>query len=215
VKARHFEVIDMSEKDYSLLRKFDLDAAKRGEAICMMSRRNARFVAHVPECQIDRRVLVIAEGASNVNAYCDDGCYIIKDPGAPEALRMAPLAWVEGKPVYPGDVLYWLNAYNPGATFVVGDRVLDSGTIAGVSTMHDGTTRGEGGDSGMRPENLTWTAPKVKRHGWVNVHRKTGGVPAHCAFVSHAYSTKELADMYEENHGPRLACIRIEWEEPA
>ena len=57
-------------KNYSLLRPFDLEAAKRGEPILW----------------IDHPIRWVA----------------LSD----KELRMAPLCWVEGRPVYKGDVLY-------------------------------------------------------------------------------------------------------------
>jgi hypothetical protein len=89
VKARHSEGIDMSEKDYSLLRPFNLEAAKAGEAICYDNAIRCKYIAGP-----DRVGSIAYEGY--------DGLLYTATYG----FRMAPLAWCEGKPVYKGDVLY-------------------------------------------------------------------------------------------------------------
>lgn len=98
------------QNDYTLLRPFNLEAAKRGEPICCSKGMSARFVAHEPSIsdQADR-VIVVADG--NLVTYCEDGVYI---PGlnSEQDLRMAPLGWVEGKPVYQGDKLWNIRINN-------------------------------------------------------------------------------------------------------
>ena len=96
-------------------------------------------------------------------------------------LRAAPLCWVEGKPVYPGDVLEREN----GKAFVP-DIVAISGELRML---------GEGLPSFLNPELLRWPRPKpVKR--WINIYPNTG------------HSTKAAADQAEAIG--RIACIEIE-----
>lgn len=110
-----------------------------------------------------------------------------------EQLRMAPLAWVEGKPVYKGDRLWWVtqkrwinalryeNNLNKPAIKDDNDCVSD---VAWLS-------------------NLTWTPPKVKREGWVNVYGYDR--------IATTHESQEKANL---NAGrDRIACVRIEWEE--
>lgn len=90
----------MSEKDFSKLRPFDLEAAKRGEAL----------FASVSE---PKKVLKYVAGPDKCGAVvvCDENgyfCYRYRNQ-----LCMAPLAWVRASatdptlwPVYKGDVLW-------------------------------------------------------------------------------------------------------------
>jgi hypothetical protein len=73
-----------------------------------------------------------------------------------------PLAWVEGKPVYPGDTLYWTSSSGVIMCFVAGSKMIDDGIIQGTSSAKGQVIYGEDGNSGVRPEDLTWTAPKTK-----------------------------------------------------
>lgn len=58
------------------MKPFDLEAAKRGELIVTRNGRNAKFVAHVPECDSLSRVYAFIEGNKVVNAYNEAGEYI-------------------------------------------------------------------------------------------------------------------------------------------
>lgn len=77
------------EKKTDLLRPFNLDAAKAGEPICWDDGESYEFLA---EAGVD--------GDHAIRDVC--GNIILTGEGA---LRMAPLTWLDGKPVYPGDVL--------------------------------------------------------------------------------------------------------------
>lgn len=81
------------ENDYSLLRAFDEERAKAGEAICFAGSRKV--------------VLYIAGPDKAANIVCDVDGYL-RDYFH-TALRLAPLCWVEGKPVYKGDVLWHIH----------------------------------------------------------------------------------------------------------
>ena len=88
----------MTEKDYSLLRPFDLDAARDGAAIVAIvdggTKMEPREFVTGPDCM----------------GYCvvstNEGVYRL---GKAHEYRMAPLCWLEGKPVYPGDDLWWIS----------------------------------------------------------------------------------------------------------
>ena len=160
----------MTEKDYSLLRPFDLEAARDGAAIVALvdggTKMEPRGFVKGPDCM----------------GYCvvvtDEGVYRL---GKAHEYRMAPLCWVEGKPVYPGDVLEREN----GKAFVP-----DIVAISGELRMP-----GEGLPSFLNPELLRWPRPKpVKR--WINIYPNTG------------HSTKAAADQAEAIG--RIACTEIE-----
>lgn len=169
-----------TERDYSLLRPFDLEAAKRGEAICFSSGAEIkRFIAG-PD-SVGDYVFVVPGGQF----------YFVRE----KAIRMSPLCWVEGRPVYRGDVLYQTHP------IMTDPRVVENG-------CEDGITDSKGRWNGR--DHLTWTPPKVKREGWVNIYPPYHGWVAK---TSGAHRTKEEADGYAEQ--ARIACVRIEWEEVA
>ena len=138
----------MTDKDYSLLRPFDLDAAKRGEPICCRDGRPAKFIAHVPEATpIFDRVIALCVGKTSNLYHCNEEARIssIGDP----IFCMAPLAWLEGKPVYKGDKV-WCKLY--------GETVTVSGSFEPdmvIATGHD---------AGLVLDVLdcTWAAPAPK-----------------------------------------------------
>lgn len=115
-------------------------------------------------------------------------------------LRRAPLAWVEGKPVYRGDVLY----RGTSQVVVIGaaNETVAVETVAGAVGDLAGTS------------DLTWepVKPKTKRKGWINLYANSEGdkpmVSRHVCLTRCA--ADELADMVRSE---RLACIEVEWEE--
>lgn len=87
----------MCEKNLSLLHPFDAEAAKRGKLICSNITGEIRIYVAGPDKMGN---LVLND--------CDGVLYI----GHKSAYSMAPLAWVEGKPVYKGDQLFLKDSGN-------------------------------------------------------------------------------------------------------
>lgn len=112
-----------------------------------------------------------------------------------DALFMKPLCWVECKPVYKGDVLYHVSA----------------GRLVIHDTHHSSIDDLQTDQGPCHSSNLTWTKPRVKREGWVNVYAVSSIEASASALTSHAYSTIERA--HAGAGADRLACVRIEWEE--
>lgn len=179
-----------TEKDYSLLRPFDLEAAKAGEAICWHEDGDVALDVMF----IRDRVVPVFENAfteklEQVAFFTQSECGVY--------LRMAPLCWVEGKPVYKGDVLY----YERGKI-----------EIEGVSSWLSCEVMRSKFGFNIKASCLTWTPPNVKREGWIAVQT---GNPCfgYAAWCSHVCATKEQA---EKNYGAAsVVVVRIEWEEPA
>lgn len=169
-----------TERDYSLLRPFDLEAAKRGEQICFPSGAEITRFIDGPDSDGDF-VFLIPRGQFSF--------------AREKSLRMAPLCWVEGRPVYRGDVLYGKGECSD-LTYIA-DKVESGGTLISQE-----------GTSGKKeqPEFLTWTPPKVKREGFVVVNKAS------------VFNSREQAeacrDSFLENTG-RFVIGRAEWEEPA
>lgn len=160
------------KRDYSLLRPFDLEAAKAGEQPISKGK-VVRYVAG-PDC------------TDRVCCENQNGFYFIPKRN----LYAAPLAWVEERPVYKGDVLY----VDGAPIEVTGGK---DGEI--LSNLWSFDTK-----------YLTWQKPKVKKSGWVNIYPSFGSGCLH--------PSKEAADLastqdYLSIDSGRVACIEIHWEE--
>lgn len=182
----------MTVKDYSLLRPFDLEAAKRGEPICYGA------------CGDYGKVKFLAEaGPDGDHAIRDSDGNNYAEPSY--ALCMAPLTWVEGKPVYIDDVMY-ANVENisphPNGLRITG--VYPNGNLVWESI---GDTRTS--IDGYSAHLLTWKKPKVKREGWINIYPTTIGYAV--ASTSVVHPSKRSADEMAETN--RIDCIHIKWEE--
>lgn len=122
--------------DYSLLRPFDLDAAKAGYAlVCTHDGSSRKYVAG-PDTE-DKIIVTDANGVFQKSGYYR------------EHYCMAPLAWIEGKPVYEGDVLYVLGKPRE----VIGTSRSAEGWLLAQDAplMH------------FNPDAASWNPPKVKR----------------------------------------------------
>jgi len=124
-----------------LLRPFDLEAAQRGEPILWGGQfEPATFVARARKGKTN-----IIERAGMHAGLLDHVEY------APdEYLHMAPLCWVEGRPVYKGDRL-WCKLYNEWVT--------------ATGSRQDGVLNADGHEPGLDLDvrACTWSAPKVRR----------------------------------------------------
>ena len=126
-----------------------------------------------------------------VLSYGDAHGYCVSQPS--DTFYLPPLGWVEDKPVYPGDVLYWKGV--PG----------ECQPLTVVGTLGDWRcTHPNGAIYRFNASELTWSPPRVRKHGWVNVYEggRTG---------AYTHPTQEAAT---RNADPgRKGCVRIEWEE--
>lgn len=170
------------EKDYSLLRPFDLEAARRLETICDNHAFNTYEFLGSEEHE-HRKTKVAIRSISPIKGHLYVADYA--------DLRMAPLAWVEGRPVYKGDVL-WLTI---GDKSSITAECFDNGMICG-------TCKEDGIGSDAEPIYLTWQKPKTKREGWMNCYE---------IGENYVYPTEGKANS-QATHS-RIACLRIEWEE--
>ncbi|WP_343743355.1 hypothetical protein [Herbaspirillum huttiense] len=57
------------------MKPFNLEAAKSGAPIVTRDGREARFIAHVPECEPPARLIVHLNGYGECDAYDEDGRY--------------------------------------------------------------------------------------------------------------------------------------------
>lgn len=131
------------DNDYSLLRPFDLDAAKNGEPICMADGKLVKFLAHEQGHPYLKDWAVIVLSPVGVSTHKEDG-QRWQDGTSSHDLRMAPLCWVEGRPVYKGDKLW----HTSGCT-IVAHHLNIKGSVCQ-----------EGENMGEWIKNLTWEAPQ-------------------------------------------------------
>ena len=180
----------MTEKDYSLLRPFDLEAAKAGAKVCWHEDGEVAVdVMFVRDRVIPLFEMCFSEEQAAVFTHDDSRRY----------LRAAPLCWVEGKPVYPGDVLW--------QTTLAGDVLKRKAKqISADGSYLEFEETGSWAMDGS-VSKLSWAEPPpkpVKR--WINVYPGMYRDGGPCSTTMH--STKEAADD-DLMHGS-IACIEIE-----
>lgn len=143
-------------KKYELLRPFDLEAAKRGDAVCTKNSEMMRFVG----VSVSGDNIAICEHYVKVNG-CHGRSVEYFDFSA---LRMEPLAWVEDHPVYRGDLLYYLDSLAGWQEFIAHDSesCIEGKYFYPVEVAFIGVCAG----------NLTWKKPIKKKYVWLNIYQR-------------------------------------------
>lgn len=132
------------EKDYSLLRPFDLEAANFGTKAYWFETECVWFGPSGNKFSQPMYAVEHNAGMSYVPA---------------SELRAYPLAWVEGRPVYKGDVLYCEKLAEHTGIAV---QYFQTGMIHGLGQIYSDLLV-------AHPEHMTWQKPKTKREGWIEV----------------------------------------------
>jgi len=176
------------QNDLSLLRPFDLEAAKNGEEICWSAIKDAVTFVGVAN---NSKIAYDSGGELGFTSRC--------------SFRMKPLCWVEGKPVYKGDVLWYKDSHSTICTIKVygyNPRQKNNSGLTGFVVQTDGKYN-VGCDEVWAPfSSWTWNKPKqkVKRKVWINVY------PEACS----TYLSEHLA--YVNAYNDRIACVETEIE---
>ena len=165
------------EKDLSKLRPFSPEEAKAGGLMCDVSRVGGAYT-----------YIAGPDAGGWIATENEKGIFIFS---AVTNLFMLPLCWVEGEPVYPGDVL----EHTRLGEVVAKGLHASQGMI--VVEKYDG----------LALENLAWPRPKpVKR--WINIYAGTYSPSVEVEL----HPSKEVAD---QRAGLRcLSCIEIELPPP-
>lgn len=179
----------------NLLRHIDLNTIKRGDIICWLDRIDwtAEYLGKANERGYN----------GNQNNICFmyqvDTYLCVKDQCVlHEAayFRMVPLGWHQGKPVYKGDKLYVTvdcpdcTMYKKGSEFI-----LDS--------LYEGPAGKSNTNYYVSLDYLSWDKPKVKKTGWINIHKDK-------TWRMSRYPTKEAA--LKATQGIEVIdTIQIEW----
>lgn len=170
----------MTSKNYDLLRPFDMEAAKRGEIICAKGGGGEWQYVAGPDSN------------GNLCLLTSSGTFIAGNGCSERSVRMAPLCWAEGRPVYKGDKLWHTGTEKWITVYALGSFSVPTVTV-------------EGDPAGYHIDCLTWEAPKVKHEGWVNVY------PGKVLGSRDIHPSRAEAD--REANASCIVCVRIEWEE--
>lgn len=199
----------MLEKDYTLLRPFDMDAAKRGEAICFYD-------------GLVLQDVTITKLGSICGRWSGDSAESIWSGAEIADFRMAPLCWVEGKPVYSGDVLY---RPAKGTQGFVADRIYRGGNgDVYLIYENEGASWLEGPEWTRLEEmwnSVTWTPPKVKREGFVCITRphSVDAIPPSSKLADvivrngWIFATREAAQAWADTCKDVVRIVPLTWEE--
>jgi len=165
-----------TNKDYSLLREFNLEQAKTGDAILYMHHRTDKVFADV-----EYRGHTVAGDFIFIEYIGGSGRCIHK-----EELKMKPLTWIEGRPVYKNDVLYVKSPcsdYEPLTIESTFEPLSHKSALWFTTGMwaHD--------------DELTWTKPKEK-----HVHQELIDAWKNGAKIQ--YRSKTLEDWCDTTPAP-------------
>lgn len=178
--------------NYSLLKPYSLKESKIGDRVLIGNNR------------VNYKVVYVSTGRGVFEREGDLGILVYNVESTADIWH-TPLLWVEDRPVYSGDKLYYIRSDSSHAIHYI-DSVSDVGTC---QNFHRADSI-----KGFIPKGtiLVWEKPvtKVKKQGWVNVYSlpKRGRDLGDCYGI---YSTKEDAD--GDSFSDRTDCIQIEWEE--
>lgn len=136
------------KNDFSLLRPFDIAAAKDGEPVCWDT-----------GDYFSGRYLAGPDRSGEVAFEDNEGDLYLRNASK---YRMAPLCWIEGKPVYKGDVLYRKGISRDGEHFIAESIVRDEDGDVFLRYAGNGGSSWVDGPEGMGVD-ATWPPPKVKR----------------------------------------------------
>lgn len=151
--------------DYTLLRDLDKQLLKPGDSIIWKV--TGGFVTYLGGPDRFNHVAVELSTVKSSKISLEPASHFC----------MPPLAWVEGKPVYEGDMLYD-KRFSENT-----DGVVIDGSFGNRLTANERI---------FKTEELTWTKPKVKKSGWVVLFPILSN-GAYIAGTSRVYPSKEEA----------------------
>lgn len=186
---------DLTLEQIALLRPFDAEKAKQGHSIyCIVgaSIKRAANCTYVAGPDILDRVCVSHEGNRLEVLYH-------------RALRLNPLFWLEGKPVYEGDELYYENF---GKVKV--DKLSNAEGVVLVTYGKES----EHSDY-LNILTLSWEDSRVEKEGWINLFRTSHGVVLTSKVFDTEEQAKERAAQYGQGFSSLeiLDTVKITWKE--
>ena len=162
------------KNDNNLLRPLDLNTVKSGDPIFNFYGKPYNFLVG-PD----------AEG----NIVISGACGIFALMSLSDA-RMVPITWIEGKPVYKGDVLYY--------------SIIDKQYPLVVSRIDTDFRVCNDRGGWIITNKLTWVKAPVCKEGWMNICPNNRAQPE-------IFQTREDAD--KNALRSRIDCIQVNWME--
>ena len=200
----------MLVKNYSLLRPFDLEAAKRGDAICW------------EDGDVLLDVTVTGRGSVCGRWDGDDRERLWQDDEL-DSFRMAPLCWVKGKPVYKGDVL-WYSYANFSITVTGLNPFYPDDGLKGIVRqiiVPDPDYPPVGEETWAPFDVWSWAPPRIEREGFTCMTRLSKDmVTPHGAIANVIVRNGLVFDTYGAAKAWADTCkdvvyiTRMAWEEP-
>lgn len=175
----------MSKHDLNLLRPLTLDDIKPGTLIT--------WVGNINFGETGEIVYGPAGKKQDFVVNWKEDRLVIHRPGS-DYPRLTPLTWVEDKPVYPGDVLWYKRFKGCKATAIGPHTYCESG---GIEYLDGNDGKKYSADAAA----FTWTPPKTKHQVWLNLYPDGS-----CG----VYSTEEHANARVVS--PQTVRRLIEWE---
>ena len=191
------------EKDYRLLRPFDLEAAKRGEKICWNE--DGFLAEYIGPCGMHDENDICIKWIDG-SGLAEIGHYVMHES---LYFRMAPLTWLEGRPVYSGDVLYKKAKTWGKFVKVTGAKPDGEFLILECDEPHYSGTEYADNRRGW----LSWQKPKTTREGWVNLYSNRHGLMPNVQLDNGKPFKSYDNAMQNGIHDDYIGAIKIEWEE--
>lgn len=136
--------------NYFLCRKVDMALIRAGKQAITCEGNKATLIGELPLSDSDESVAWSVEGKNFIQLTGKDGRYT-QDNGYSCNIVMAPLHWIEGKPVYKGDHLYFV-----GEDF-------DDDTVDHIVSHFSNGKLYDITDCYAKDEFLSWIKPKRVR----------------------------------------------------
>lgn len=130
--------------DYTKLRSYDTNSAKVGDKVCCVTGVGTQPVRTGEVLAVKHNQLVID--------WPDARTFTMQGKTDYHQIKLSPLCWVEGLPVYEGDVLYSKEPRNSDPCKIQGMPLF---------TVGDVTYTCKGRFCQTHSKNLTWTKPVV------------------------------------------------------
>lgn len=141
---------------------------------------------------------VAGPDVNNNNIFKSETNAFVFIPSLNQHWQVAPLAWIENKPVYKDDVLYVKSHHPNYSQLLKGNGFIIEYIKPEKQVIYNG-------EWWLKFTDLTWEKPKdeckTECKGWVNIYQGN--------FAEGAYSTREIADRHANEN--RVDCVEITW----
>lgn len=181
-------------KQYNLLRPLNLNELVVGMQILFVSnQQDRREQLETVVALANEQNYFVTQGKTGTYYIVPVACYYHN-----------PLAWVEDKPVYKGDVLWYIRGKWSMSITGYNHRVSGQNGFEGIVFKGDDIYNVKG-DANWAPfSNWTWDAPKEKKQAWINIYKDPTSIM--CRYDTYV-------DAQQHSNKNTIDTIQIEWEE--